>query len=589
MAKKEKNRKTEESTEQMAILTEREFTVARALFWLAFFCVGLFHEIPAYLWGAVAGGFVCFTAVRRGTLRVRGGVCSWCLLGVVGCALLTQIWSVDRGSSLSEFGKLLVCLIGGVLLWQVSDQQRQRLKEDLPLIMGAVVLVGIPAYFLPVLQKYFFADGNRLGSLLQYPNTMALLCLVSLIILFHRAANGRRAWYVFVCAAVLLVGIFLSGSRIVFVLCVLTVLVYLIALKPLRRFLLIGGVVAAAAVGLYLAFTGDFDVVGRFATMLSDNNSLLCRFLYVQDALPMLKDHPLGMGGGGYAALAGSYASGVYGVRYVHNDILQLALDWGIPAMLLFLIAFFRSFWRGNLEHRTVLSVIFAHAFLDFDLQFPAVVLTLLLFADCYSGPVLRLKNAERRFLGGVAAILCAVLFYGGGALLPAQLGYAGVTLTLLPWDTTLRCDILEQTQDVESAQRLAQAVLRRNPYSAEALSAMGTVCFAQGNGADAGAYYLRAIRQQPYEKSLYEQLIRATSKSISDADSAGDYETMAVLMEQIRQAEQVRRTTLQNTSKLGWRVEHKPDLKFSEETEAYIARVCDALNAAQGGGQDGE
>ncbi len=263
-----------------------------------------------------------------------------------------MIWGVDRGQAALGVVKLFACLVGAVLFMQLSFAQRRVLRDDIPRAMCAVLILGVPFCFVPALRNYFLADGSRYGSFLQYPNTMALLCLIGAVILLEKMVQRRGRRWEYVTIVLLAAGILVSGSRIVFVLTAFTFVVYLLRYRTLRKVLLIGAAVCAVVVGTYLAVTKDVSVVGRFLTIFTSNNSLLCRLLYARDAMPMLLDYPLGMGTGGYASLAGSYATGVYQVRYVHNDILQIALDWGLPALALFLTAGVLSFKRSMLALR---------------------------------------------------------------------------------------------------------------------------------------------------------------------------------------------------------------------------------------------
>lgn len=85
----------------------------------------------------------------------------------------------------------------------------------------------------------------------------------------------------------------------------------------------------------------------------------------------------------------------------------------------------------------------------------------------------------------------------------------------------------------------------------------------------------------QPYERTLYEQMVRTLSASIAQAQAEQDTTRMLQMMQQIDQMVRLRSQTLGQTSALGHRLEHKPNLTLSAEEERYIAQVCTMLQSA--------
>ena len=81
------------------------------------------------------------------------------------------------------------------------------------------------------------------------------------------------------------------------------------------------------------------------------NSTLIGRFLYWQDALPLVFTHPFGLGYMGYYYLQGSVQTGVYTTVFVHNDFLQLLLDFGWIPGIAAAAVFFRSLFSGKQDH----------------------------------------------------------------------------------------------------------------------------------------------------------------------------------------------------------------------------------------------
>jgi O-antigen ligase len=74
------------------------------------------------------------------------------------------------------------------------------------------------------------------------------------------------------------------------------------------------------------------------------------RYAVWRNAIDMIRDHPwLGVGAGNYtAALRADYRSpGVFLDAHAHNTILHVAVESGIPALIAFLVVWYRVFRFG--------------------------------------------------------------------------------------------------------------------------------------------------------------------------------------------------------------------------------------------------
>ena len=144
-----------------------------------------------------------------------------------------------------------------------------------------------------------------------------------------------------ILTAVLMVLVFLTGSRTVFIFLGLTVIAFFFTLKnkKLKRNLLIifGGMVLVSVAVVFI--TDSVQTVGRFLTISLESSTFLGRILYYLDALPVILKHPFGLGYYGYYFSQGTFQTGVYSVAFVHNSALQFLLDVGwIPSLLIFFV-----------------------------------------------------------------------------------------------------------------------------------------------------------------------------------------------------------------------------------------------------------
>ncbi len=84
-------------------------------------------------------------------------------------------------------------------------------------------------------------------------------------------------------------------------------------------------VAAVAAVALFLtvaAVWGNPELLRRFLVLPIKSSTFRERLLYARDVLPVIFTHPLGLGYQGYLYLQGSFQTGVYQTRFVHNELL---------------------------------------------------------------------------------------------------------------------------------------------------------------------------------------------------------------------------------------------------------------------------
>ena len=74
-------------------------------------------------------------------------------------------------------------------------------------------------------------------------------------------------------------------------------------------------------------------------TEYEQDNSATSRLEFWQIALRVIRDHPFGLGGDGFKAVAGHYRQDAEG-RAVHNTLLQIGVEWGLLGLLFYIFAF---------------------------------------------------------------------------------------------------------------------------------------------------------------------------------------------------------------------------------------------------------
>ena len=179
--------------------------------------------------------------------------------------------------------------------------------------VSAHVLTAIPFFIL-----YFFSGKKieKIASVLMLPFVLNLIIL----------GNSRGA--MLAVAVMVLVGFVLSKGKV-------------------RRYYLIGIILGAA---LFFRLTNQqfWDRQQTISTYEEDSSSR-DRIVAWNAALEMMRDYPLGMGGGGYDAMNVVYVpefakSNKGAGKTVHNTYLLVGTEWGIPGLIIFMGFLIHSF-----------------------------------------------------------------------------------------------------------------------------------------------------------------------------------------------------------------------------------------------------
>ena len=195
----------------------------------------------------------------------------------------------------------------------------------------------------------FFANSNHMATLL-------VICIPMLFALIadlgRKAENPRAGSGVLLLAVagilVLLVGIFLNGSLAVLVLGLPVVMISAAILIP-EGMRLRGAAVAFALVSIAAILTVYLTPL-QDKLLASNATSFETRQTMWSNTIPAIEDYGLlGSGVGSYPKLYPQYedqsAVDTTYVNHAHNDYLEIALEAGVPGIIL-LVAFL--YWWGN-------------------------------------------------------------------------------------------------------------------------------------------------------------------------------------------------------------------------------------------------
>lgn len=463
-------------------------------------------------------------------------------------------------------GLLRLCgwFLFALLVLQCSLGQRRHLLAMVPVSGAAAVVVSLLSGLNPAWQPFFYEAG-RLAGPFQYANSFALFLLLGLVMLpfsWPRPLQGG-------IALLLLFGIIATGSRSGLILLALWITFSLWRRYPIRRIAFPLGLTAAIAAVLILRDHGW--VFARFGS--TDSLSTVWgRLLYNKDGMHLLLQKPLGVGYLGWFYLQRMIQTGVYNVRYVHNDWLQMALDYGLPAALALLILVIWRFRKGVLCPAAVICIAL-HCLLDPDLEFQFLMfLWILALSPSTDIPSRPLKRPLLPCLFVCMAMLLALprtmadLSYHFGGDLATQLA---------PADTEYATQQMLQSETLSQAAEQARIILDRNAFVPVAWEILAEDALSRGAYEDMAIAQRQAVLLLKYDQTVYEDAM----SRLQQAKQLGWEEDQA--LEQMIWLLDFCDATLDSTDPLGWALRDVPEIGFPESTKLLL-RMQQRANDAE-------
>lgn len=549
------------------------------------FLWGGFYEFSAYLFGLLLIIAIMGNCIKRKKQSEKKT--SW-NFNYVGIGLLIYsaaywasiIFAVDRGSAFLGAVKFTVPFLFWAAASRAGEKTREELVRLIPTVGAVMVFISLIGAPIPACREFLYQAG-RLGGFFQYSNVMALYLLIGLIIL--NEDTDKTVKRKFTETALLIAGILLTGSRTVFVMLAAFTVYVMITNKTLRWKIAALSVVIVSAGGVYAFFTGDYQNVGRFFTTSFRSSTLLGRLLYNIDGLHLLKEHLFGVGYLGYYFMQPKIQTGVYSTMFVHNDWLQTALDAGILALSALLLIVIRSVCSKTVSKRNklVILAICFHMLLDFDIQYMSIFFILVLMLNdkrnihhtrktLKKQPVMEMFARKGRYtavagsvFGGIGSVIYTVCFLSGILFFFGKWSAADA---IYPWNSRAKEALMLESTEEETAEELADEILKLNPYSYAAYNIKAVVALSEGNYEEMLQNKRKAVEITRYNIAEYEDYVVLLSKAI--ANSPGD--EMQYIEELDRVTEMLKKTEAQ-THPLAYEIQDKPQFTLGEEYQEYI------------------
>lgn len=328
------------------------------IFFMPFFN-GLYFPRQYLLFGLLFIGYITYKYLEKDKIYIKNTFIFKILLSFNILYLTSIIYAVDKGIAIYGFLKMLVATLFFIALNQMN-LDKEKIKKSMIYSAVALTVIGIMWIFI---DKAAVIDRERFFSFVGYVNVYGIYMLINLILINDLKLKEKLKN---VLEVILLIGIILTFSRAIYL---LTLVIFITKKEKLKLIFKIGMAVIFSL--LILNASGIKKETSNRISEGTSSSEFQARLLYYEDAINIIKDHPLGVGYNGYIHIQKKYQTGVYGTRYVHNSFLQYALEIGIPGLMLFiifLVGYFKDF-KFNNENIAFLTIII-HSIIDVDLSF---------------------------------------------------------------------------------------------------------------------------------------------------------------------------------------------------------------------------
>lgn len=529
------------------------------LFVISPFLIGMYYEWTSCIAAVFLSAYLIYCRKISGQIIFPKSPMMYACLTVVCAFILSPLWAVDKGMTVFGAVKFLPLPLFCMALAQVNSDERQKLINAVPIIGAIMTVISFPLSFVPILKDYLLV-GGRLAGFFQYSNTYAIYLLVGIVIAVGSDWIAKKK---LVISAVLLVGIFLSGSRTVFILLAAAAVIYLIKSKNKNLKIALSGVFGAILLVaiIYALITKSFDTVGRFLTSSLLSSTFLGRLLYYKDALPVILHHPFGLGYMGYYFLQGSFQTGVYSVVNIHNEFLQILLDIGWVPFAVCVWALIKSFLGRDAVTKSAIAVIIIHCLLDFDLQFVSVCFVLILLSFGSDVPAVKIKKNVVIYSAGIV-ILTVSIYFGSAEMLMYLKNYDMAT-QIYPAYTSAYIQKISEADTVDEASAIADKIICLNDSVSIAYSAKSRKAFADGDIQLMTEYKKKAISLAVYSIEEYREYREMLEIAEDLYLNAGDELSAEYCQRCNSDIEVMLEKVKNNTSKLAYMIDDKPELEM--------------------------
>lgn len=538
------------------------------------FIFGLFYDFAVFAVAIMFLVIILKEFIKKGKIKIYFNYCFISILVLTISSLMTCLWAIDKTDAIIGFFRIFSILLLLIILMQNSEENKKELYLLIPTSGVIMVLISIVVKFIPLISKYLYSDNGRLGGFFQYSNTFALFLLIGIIILLYEEKNSK---YNLLNICILLIGIFLTGSRTVFLLTILVFVIYMFSNKNKHRIklaIILGSILIVSVVIAFI--TNNFNTIGRYLTISLNSSTLWGRIIYYKDALVLLKQNIFGYGYMGYSYIYPTVQSANYAVKFVHNDFLQIALDYGIISMVMLIVSITYSILskKTNKIQKLTLIIMFLHMLIDFDLQFMIMFYILILMQDLSKQKEFEINIKENILILGIALILICTYIYFGIAIFANHINRNDISISMLSNYTRAKQEKLAKETNVKRANKIANEILENNKYIGQAYNVKAFCELENKNYELACEYKEKSISLNKYDAEEYEDYILILSKILENTVQAKDNEETLRYINKVINVTNIIEDTNKNTTSLAEKIRDNSNIELNEQTLKYINNI---------------
>jgi len=538
------------------------------------FIFGLFYDFAVFAVAISCLIIILVNIFKNKKIKIYFNYCFISITTLTLGYLLTCFWAVDKIDALLGFFRIFTALLFTIILMQLDKEKIQNYYNVIPTSGIVMTIICLLIGTIPLFNRYFYSENGRLGGFFQYSNTFALFLLIGLIITIYSKENLKSK---ILKELIILLGIFLTGSRTVFLLTILFFVIYLFTSKNKNKWKisisLFGILVVTAIIAL---ITNNFETIGRYLTISLNSSTLWGRIIYYLDSIKLLKNNLFGYGYMGYSYIYPTVQTALYSTKFVHSDFLQIALDAGIIPMITFIGAIIYSIFTKKTSpmQKIILIIMSLHMLIDIDLQFLVMYFILIAMQDLSKQKKLEISIKKNILL--ISSIVILIIVYGY-LMIATFMNYIDkneIAVNMIPNYTEAKIELMRNSDNIMYSNILANEILENNVNVSLAYNVKAQYELSKNNYDKMCEYQEKAISLNKYNPKVYEEYVVMLSRILDNTSKNNDMESTIRYMKKVVAIKEMIEQTKKGTSILSDKIQDDSNIILNDQTNKYIQEI---------------
>lgn len=485
--------------------------------------------------------------------------------------LITVFYSLDTELSFLGFLKFFTVPLFLTLVMQYKSEDKNKwfdIVAKIGAVMVSIILVITLGEKIISSDNSMFFYQNRLAGFFNYANSFALFLLIGLII---TGFKEEIKIIDFIVMNLLLIGILLTNSRAIMIITAFSYLLILIFNKQMRKknFINLGIMIITVIIVTFIM--NNFGVNNRLVGTKGNSSEWLLRILYYKDAIRLIRENIFGYGYMAWWYMQEGLQTGAYDAQFVHNGLLQVALDVGIiPALLvigIFIMGFFHN--KVTARDRVLMMIILGHSLIDFNMEFMAITLVLFMTLE-FDGKVKIKDNFKLR--SGIVFAGIIYVFFGIVTTFNAFGNYK-LGNSMFSYSIALNKE-LEISIDLNRRMEIAETLYEKNKYFLNASFLLSQKEQYLENYEKAHEHELWIVKNKKYTMLNYIEYVRFLEKTIKFYYANGDLLNVKVYVDRLVKVPSMIEDVINSSDSLAFKIAHKPRLDMPKEMIEFIEEM---------------